>query len=184
MKNTTKILLLMLVLTLVFVEATSSDFSLYKSHCETWFPSDNFNTVPVKTSKKFDQNFILIHQIGVDDIDIIINDLESNALGSSKEDSCIQVSVDKKLDLSWTRYIPLIKMIGVDSDYNYKWSANACVGNDTISISDTGSFHLKGKMNIYGICSSKKAEEIIVENIYENARNKIKQEVNEKLRKL
>lgn len=173
MKKNTKTLLLVILVLFVLQAIFSYGFFLYRS-------SYTLSIYPINDSKPVTDNSIRDRKTL--DLDsskfptVIFHGLNDNIHPGTGSINDINVYVTKSNSVGWARFIPVFKYFRFSSKISYRCTFPMNKSTQT-SISESGAFEIKGRSNIFGICSDKRAKQIVMNIITEQAQRKIKEDI-------
>jgi len=175
MKKKTKIILLVLLVIFVLSLFTNLNISLHKS-------SYSVTTYSISNTERFDsiKNGEFLEK--ADPYIIVFHGLRDNNtedLDNSK--NILKVYVNKQTSVGLLRFIPIVKPITFSSSISYRWFTQVNRLTKQTSISDSGSFEIRGKYNLYGFYSVKTAEQLVLDVIDEQVKKKIKDDLFKRL---
>lgn len=166
MKKRTKIILLILLAFFVGREFLPFEMSLYRAN------SDSSRTFNANTRiSSFDLSGLSIPQARINldsnnSYSIVLDwygDIQEE--GDREVTNPIVVGLSPQINISPIRYLPFIKPIKFSATLNYNWGEEIIWNSRTHSISDRGPLQIEGTYNIYGLCSAKKAKQMILGKI-------------------
>lgn len=176
MNKKTTIVLLILLLAIVLFAFSPSNFFLYRASSSTSiYPiskSERNDSIGDKETIALDKTKpyrITIHGLSDD---------SNTSNNESKGD--INVYATKSNSVGLLRFIPIFKPINFSSTISYRW-VTPLHKNIQSSNSNSGSFEMRGRYYIFGICSPKRAKQVVLNNIFEQAQNQIKEDIKKKI---
>lgn len=190
MKKSWKITIIIVLLFLIGREFSPSSLSLYKSYLKT--ESSSSSDYQTSSSSWTESGLI------VKDSSVRFNKKLSPKIvfygfnnekgylvdASENKENDIKIFVKSDLNVSLTRYIPLVKPIDFSSKITYSWDYSIKENQSITTIKGSGYIDTSGSKNIYGICAAKQAKKLIEQKIIDDAKKIVIADVNKKLKSI
>ncbi|MGQ8336631.1 hypothetical protein ACUNWD_08780 [Sunxiuqinia sp. A32] len=174
MKKTTKknlLLLAIVVVVLLSFTNVSVEISNSSSKMVSYSPASVKGVDEFQPTELFDKPYAIVFH-GLEGVGNSANNIT---------DYIIDVYVEEETSIGYLVYMPFYKPVSYSSKGNYKWKNPLKVLGHLEDVQECENFELDAELNIFGLCSTKKAKQKIQQMISNSIQNQIRNAIKKKL---